>query len=62
MAKSLFLADDSSTIRRIVELTFADSDFRVESVRRWRESPGADSTGPGRRGSGGSDHAGSFGL
>lgn len=31
MGKTLLLADDSSTIRRIVELTFAESDFRVES-------------------------------
>jgi DNA-binding response OmpR family regulator len=31
MARTLLLADDSSTIRRIVELTFAESEFRVES-------------------------------
>ncbi|MDH3627864.1 MAG: response regulator [Acidobacteriota bacterium] len=31
MAKTLLLADDSSTIRRIVELTYVDTEFRVES-------------------------------
>lgn len=32
MAKTILLADDSSTIRRIVELTFSDTRFRVEAV------------------------------
>jgi CheY-like chemotaxis protein len=32
MAKRILLADDSVTIRRVVELTFADSAYHVESV------------------------------
>jgi CheY-like chemotaxis protein len=32
MRKSILLADDSATIRRVVELTFSDTDFHVESV------------------------------
>jgi CheY-like chemotaxis protein len=32
MSKTILLADDSPTIRRIVELTFTDTDVRVESV------------------------------
>lgn len=32
MPRTILIADDSSTIRRIVELTFQDSDIRVESV------------------------------
>jgi len=32
MRKSILLADDSATIRRVVELTFSDTDFRVEAV------------------------------
>jgi DNA-binding response OmpR family regulator len=32
MAKTILLADDSPTIRKIVELTFSDSEIRVESV------------------------------
>lgn len=32
MAKTILLADDSSTIRRIVELTFSDTAYRVETV------------------------------
>ena len=32
MSKKILLADDSVTIRRIVELTFGDTEFRVESV------------------------------
>ena len=32
MTKSILLADDSPTIRRVVELSFSDSDFHVVSV------------------------------
>jgi len=32
MSKKILLADDSVTIRKIVELTFGDSGYRVESV------------------------------
>lgn len=32
MRKSILLADDSATIRRVVELTFSDTDFHVETV------------------------------
>ena len=32
MAHTILLADDSVTIRRVVELTFSDTDIRVESV------------------------------
>jgi DNA-binding response OmpR family regulator len=32
MAKTILLADDSVTIRKVVELTFGDTDIRVESV------------------------------
>jgi CheY-like chemotaxis protein len=32
MGKTILLADDSVTIRRIVELTFSETDYRVESV------------------------------
>ena len=32
MSKSILLADDSATIRRVVELSFSDSDFHVVSV------------------------------
>ena len=32
MAKTIFLADDSVTIRKVVELTFSDSAFDVEST------------------------------
>lgn len=32
MPRTILVADDSSTIRRIVELTFSDSDIRVEAV------------------------------
>jgi CheY-like chemotaxis protein len=38
MARSILLADDSPTIRKIVELTFADSDLRVESAETGREA------------------------
>ncbi len=45
MAKTIFLADDSVTIRKVVELTFSDTGFHVESagtgpeaVRRFHES------------------------
>jgi CheY-like chemotaxis protein len=32
MHRTILLADDSATIRRVVELTFSDSDIRVEAV------------------------------
>ena len=32
MHRTILLADDSVTIRRVVELTFCDTDIRVESV------------------------------
>jgi len=32
MAKSILVADDSPTIRKVVELTFSDGEFHVESV------------------------------
>lgn len=32
MGKTILLADDSSTIRRIVELTFSDTEYRVETA------------------------------
>jgi len=32
MSKSILLADDSATIRKVVELTFGDTDYHVESV------------------------------
>ena len=38
MAKTILLADDSSTIRKIVELTFAGSDVRVVAVADGREA------------------------
>lgn len=38
MAKTILLADDSITIRKVVELTFADSGILVESVGSGREA------------------------
>jgi DNA-binding response OmpR family regulator len=38
MRRTLLLADDSITIRKIVELTFSESDIRVESVASGREA------------------------
>jgi DNA-binding response OmpR family regulator len=38
MRRTLLLADDSVTIRKIVELTFSESDIRVESVASGREA------------------------
>jgi len=38
MPKTILLADDSLTIRKVVELTFSDSDIRVESVGSGREA------------------------
>ena len=32
MSKSILVADDSATIRKVIELTFDDTDFHVESV------------------------------
>lgn len=38
MRRIILLADDSVTIRKIVELTFSESDIRVESVASGREA------------------------
>jgi CheY-like chemotaxis protein len=38
MAKTILLADDSVTIRKVVELTFSDTDIRVESVASGQEA------------------------
>ena len=38
MARTILLADDSPTIRKIVELTFSDSDLRVESAENGEEA------------------------
>lgn len=38
MAHTILLADDSVTIRKVVELAFADTDIRVESVGSGREA------------------------
>ena len=38
MRRTILLADDSVTIRKIVELTFGESDIRVESVASGREA------------------------
>jgi CheY-like chemotaxis protein len=38
MPKTVLLADDSVTIRKVVELTFSDTDIRVESVANGREA------------------------
>ena len=38
MRRTLLLADDSVTIRKIVELTFGETDIRVESVGSGREA------------------------
>jgi CheY-like chemotaxis protein len=38
MPKTILLADDSVTIRKVVELTFSDSDLRVESASTGREA------------------------
>jgi len=38
MRRTILLADDSVTIRKIVELTFSDTDIRVESVGSGREA------------------------
>jgi len=38
MARTILLADDSPTIRKIVELTFSDSDLRVESAESGLEA------------------------
>ncbi len=38
MAKTILIADDSVTIRKVVELTFSDSDIRVESVGSGQEA------------------------
>ena len=40
MRKSILLADDSATIRRVVEITFSDTDFHVESVGSGAEAMG----------------------
>jgi len=38
MSKTILLADDSATIRKIVELTFGDTDYHVESVANGDEA------------------------
>jgi len=38
MSKSILVADDSITIRKVVELTFAETGIRVESVGSGREA------------------------
>jgi len=38
MSKTILLADDSVTIRKVVELTFGDTDIRVESVGSGEEA------------------------
>jgi DNA-binding response OmpR family regulator len=38
MRRSILLADDSATIRRVVEITFSDSDFHVETVASGTEA------------------------
>ena len=38
MRKTILLADDSITIRKVVELTFADTDIHVEAVGTGREA------------------------
>jgi len=38
MARTILLADDSPTIRKIVELTFSDTDIRVEAVATGQEA------------------------
>ena len=38
MGKSILVADDSITIRKVVELTFAESGIRVESVGSGKEA------------------------
>lgn len=38
MPRTILLADDSVTIRKVVELTFSDTDIRVESVASGREA------------------------
>ena len=38
MSKLVLLADDSATIRKVIELTFSDTDFHVESVASGEEA------------------------
>ena len=38
MTKSILLADDSATIRKVVELTFSDTEYHVESVSNGAEA------------------------
>jgi CheY-like chemotaxis protein len=38
MSKSILLADDSATIRKVVELTFSDTEFHIESVSSGAEA------------------------
>lgn len=38
MARKILIADDSPTIRKIVELTFSDTDIRVEAAESGREA------------------------
>src|SRR5262249_3723120 len=38
MPRTILLADDSLTIRKVVELTFSDTDIRVDAVGSGREA------------------------
>ncbi len=38
MSKLILLVDDSATIRKVIELTFSDTDFHVESVASGEEA------------------------
>jgi len=38
VSKSILLADDSATIRKVIELTFSDTDFHVEAVASGEEA------------------------
>ncbi len=38
MSKLVLLADDSATIRKVIELTFSDTDFHVEAVASGEEA------------------------
>lgn len=38
MAKSILIADDSATIRKVVELTFSDGDYHVEAAASGAEA------------------------
>ena len=38
MSKLILLVDDSATIRKVIELTFSDTDFHVQSVASGEEA------------------------